>query len=648
MSMLGFIRILAAVSTLAGLAAHAWLSPDGSALRWATPAAAIAGVLGGRWLPRATARAAFGTAHVWPLAVFLATGSLDINAIIVWVALLTGLALAIAPVGRWSVPPTWALPIAAWAAILALGWPLVVWRELDFTTATLGANVSSNGVWAAPPRISAMFVLLSVVPQATALLLFDALWARYGRGSWPAFARDIVWPMTAGTAAAIGVGLWQGFVDLRWINPGVWPGLGRAGGPMFDANAFGAIAALWGSLAAGTLILIGRRGSVAAGVVLLFTSGAAVWVSGSRTALAGWFVSVLSLAVALVRLSHIGRRAVVIGLVVLAVLAAGAVRAGGSGTAIHRLWQTLPVATGDSLSTFAVDMWERNGYGVAAVAMLREVPLTGVGPGAFPLFAPDYAKLARDLTIPPDNAQNWWRHQIAELGFLGALPAVLCSLLVAATAWSLLRSRSQPPQAMLLAGATAAVGFMGMVGPPTAHPIVLETAVVLFFWAGSLVWSSDAPAPASARGRGASMLLLVLPIVWAALTLRTAWLELRPPYRAEHIGWGYGYGFGAPEPVAGGERRWAGSHAVGVIPAAGRRLVLEIEAASESIASGPLHVRVRDRHRVVCESDRRTTDPFTCVVDAPPESDWLMVQIDASPADAAPTDRVMRVTSRWE
>jgi hypothetical protein len=51
--------------------------------------------------------------------------------------------------------------------------------------------------------------------------------------------------------------------------------------------------------------------------------------------------------------------------------------------------------------------------------MTREHPLTGIGAGSYRIIAPDYGRALLNDALPPDNAQNWWRHQIAELGVFG-------------------------------------------------------------------------------------------------------------------------------------------------------------------------------------------------------------------------------------
>ena len=54
--------------------------------------------------------------------------------------------------------------------------------------------------------------------------------------------------------------------------------------------------------------------------------------------------------------------------------------------------------------------------------MIGEHPLLGVGVGSFHLLTADYGALTGyEGHLVPDNAQNWFRHQLAEFGILGGL-----------------------------------------------------------------------------------------------------------------------------------------------------------------------------------------------------------------------------------
>lgn len=649
-AVLSSTRVFVALSTVAAVAAHGWLSPDGSVLRWITPTALLVGALSG-WLWRRGAQTLiFALAHVWPLIVFLVAGVTDPNALVSWVALLLGLAVVASPAKRWSLPRPWLVPVAAWAVLLALGWPIVVWRELDFTLVAFQSN-TINGLFASSPRQTAAFLTSTTLSQLSAILVIDWLWATYARRDDSSFSREVLGPITVGTSLAMLIGLYQGLVQIDWLNVGVWPRLGRATGTFFDANAFGAIAALWGAPVAGAMLLQGRRWIVGVGATLFPVSGIAVWVSGSRTALVGWLIVTGGLTVALLFRTRVSRHGIGVGLVTLALLVMLGARLGGPGTAVHRFWETLPAPTIDSAATFARTMWERDGYGIAAVRIIQDFPLTGVGPGSFQLFAPDYAFITIRKVIPPDNAQNWWRQQVAELGWLGSVSPIWCSLLVALLVVRLLRIGSENPVAVLVGATVAALGAMSLVAPPTPHPLILQTVAVVLYCAVRLGLSEGDRAKHEARRAPAAgtvlLVVCVLPLVWTGLTLRSAVVNLRPPFRAHRIGWLYGYGFSASEPIPGGEQRWAAYRAVGVVPAAGRRLLLTLEPAIDSAVAKPIRLRVHDRRQVVLDTERAVPGPVLCTVEVASGERWVMVQID-SDGLAEAGDRALRVTARWE
>ncbi|HSF02986.1 MAG TPA: hypothetical protein VLA62_08245, partial [Solirubrobacterales bacterium] len=334
MPLLNGARVVAAISTLGAIGAHAWLSPDTGGLRWATLAALATGIVGGGLWRRGTEAIVLGLAHVWPLAVFGVTGRVDANTVAIWMAALLGLALAGSPIDRWSLPPAWRVPVSAWALVLALGWPIVLWRELDFTLVTYGQADVPNGMLSAPARLAAQAATGMTMAQLTALLVMDWLHYRvrgmrgvrgiqhpaYQQPTDPAnptvlgpFLREVVLPLTVGTVVAMLVGLYQGLVDLSWMSVEPWPRLGRAAGAFFDANAFGAVSALWGALVAGVCLVIGTARLRLAGAMLLALSAAAVWVSGSRTAFVGWLIVSGGLGLSLARIGRVSRTVAMAG-----------------------------------------------------------------------------------------------------------------------------------------------------------------------------------------------------------------------------------------------------------------------------------------------------------------------------------------------
>ena len=151
-----------------------------------------------------------------------------------------------------------------------------------------------------------------------------------------------------------------------------------------------------------------------------------------------------------------------VAVIVLLLIDRGAARSARSSA-----WRRRPLAS--------ADLWTRGGYGTVATRMIRDYPLTGVGIGSFNWMAADYWRRDRErASLPFDNAQNWWRHQVAELGLvaIAADPA-----LVVLIAWLVLTQahragatdRNRRRCAASLIGLGASPRCLAM---PTQNPIV--------------------------------------------------------------------------------------------------------------------------------------------------------------------------------
>ena len=110
--------------------------------------------------------------------------------------------------------------------------------------------------------------------------------------------------------------------------------------------------------------------------------------------------------------------------------------------------------------------------------MIWELPLTGVGVGSYHWLAPDYSRVAFNQELPFDNAQNWWRHQLAELGMLGALPVLAWSIIIA---WQTLRGarRARGDHVATVRGLLLGLGLASLLGMPTQDPAVLTAFFLL-------------------------------------------------------------------------------------------------------------------------------------------------------------------------
>ena len=443
---------------------------------------------------------------------------------------------------RWSFPPPWRFPLVGWALVLALSWPIVVARELNFSPALLGEYEFLNPGVGWPPPLVALWIVHVFLIQIIGILWFDWLWSAYGGERRQPFERQILLPIGGTVLVACGVGLYQGLVDIHWLSGGPWPEIGRATGTLLDANVFGMVAALWAPLfVAGGLAVVPRLGTRTAmwlgGIGLLIASGG-VWVSGSRTAFLALAVGVtLIVAPVCRRLASRDTRPLpaVLGTVALLVFAAFAVLVFASSTGpAERLRELLPPPSFESAQGLARTLWNRGWYGPAADLMIREHPFVGVGIGGYHPLVDQYSRRA-GWPAPFDNAQNWYRHHLAELGLIGSIPWILWVILFTGF---LLRTRGTGEQrfpAAVVRGPLVALGIVSLLGVPAQSPVVTLTFWTFAFWFIRLAGSSGVRAfplasAASDRLRWAAVMAVVT--LYAAGTFCVAYVDLRVPYRA--------------------------------------------------------------------------------------------------------------------
>jgi hypothetical protein len=521
----------AAVAAQAWLLGRAWAPLPQLALLIVAGTAALA------WFDRRAVALVLVFAYVFPALIWFASGLRPVSFGILWMAGLLGAMLPDALRTSWHVPTRWRGALVLWALIVVVTVPVLVLRELDFFPGLFYVSGA--------PRFAIMWILHVALILVLGILWFDWLFGARDLD----FHAGVATPLAASAAVMAAVAAYQLFVDFFFLNPGLFGAIGRAPGTVFDANVSGAVGALW----IGGVLLWGRRlGStrpwlVAAGFALAWI---AVWASGSRTAfvsaaLVTGFAAV-SLAIQLrrgtIRLSP-RRLAVVAAAVVglLLVLLVGGANQQVVGP-VARLWDQLPEpdATVASWRVLAETLWTRGGYGLAANAMIQEFPFFGVGVSFFH----DLTQYAGPIfRLAPDNAQNWYRHQLAEFGIIGSLGWI--AWVIAFAYFVLRRHRDAPPAAWTARGVLVAFALISLVGMPGQDVSVVITFWTMAFWYVSLV---GIPPQQPALSRRAWGMILAIVVIHAAGTLHLAATRLRPPVRAQHYGIPYAYGFYAPEP----------------------------------------------------------------------------------------------------
>jgi hypothetical protein len=515
-------RVSVQASIVAAVAAGCWLLQTGSG---SLAVAALVVYVGTALL----ARFAFAAAAV--LVLFFAYTHTGVTALLLpsfspasfWLAALAGATSGGCSWTEWRAPRGWRWPLMLWLVGVAISWPIIAGREADFSVLLPGDGVS--------------FAILTAISVMSAGLWLDTAL------TWdlPTIERRVGWPLVASALVAAAAVFYQSFVDLTWLNSEVWIRLQRAPGLMGDANPMAVAAALSAPLA---LLLLRGRTRLPIGIAIALLLWSAAWLTGARSVVLLSGAGAIGLIGGAVAARTTARRA---AWVAVAAVAAGTVivlllSRTSIGGPIARLASTLPLDR--PLALLYEVAWRRDGYGVAAVRAIREHPWSGVGLGAFYTVSSYFYRLEGGPLIPPDNAQNFWRHALAERGLL-AFPAVVGFTIAVVR---LLARRAEPAllaYAWTLKALTIGLGLVLMFGLPVQNAAIALTAASLLAWLHAAVAPRDAASqPLSLMAVG---LMWVLAASGAAIDLWHARTDLRPPWRAARIGALYSYGFGEAE-----------------------------------------------------------------------------------------------------
>ena len=79
----------------------------------------------------------------------------------------------------WRLPPRWRWPLIAVALVVAIGWPIVIWRETDFNFALLDNYRVANTSGGVAPPLALIGILDTAIARLLGLLWFDCLYAPY-------------------------------------------------------------------------------------------------------------------------------------------------------------------------------------------------------------------------------------------------------------------------------------------------------------------------------------------------------------------------------------------------------------------------------------------------------------------------------------
>ena len=557
---------------------------------------------------------------------------------IVWLAGLAGSLLRTTQWSRWTMPFPWNVLIGGWALALSLSWPVLVAREIGFRLSGFhdAGAINSWSLMSAPQ--AAVWILYVVLAQLIGVLWFEWVREKAAQLKSPILLMNGLW---AGATVSSTVAVVQGTLDLGFLSTEFWASLRRATGTMLDANSYGVCAAL-----AAPIGFLGMRvlapHAPAAAVAVFAINFAGMWLSGSRTALfTCGLIGAAALMVGLWRerrtpTSAMTQTAMWSTVGVIAVLAVVLVTATAS-----PIQRALDIPSGrEGLAS----LWNRGGYGPIALRMTREFPLTGVGAGSYRILAPDYWRAMANDALPLDNAQNWWRHQIAELGVFGGALIIAFSVLVA---WRAIAGRerdSDVVSASTVRGLLIGLGVTSFFGMPTQNPLVLYWFLALVAWFGWLVPDPPLHRETHAREpRVAWVVAAALAVAYAAGHVVLAAGPLNPAQRAQRASRDYVIGAYPPEPLPeGNEFRWTGRDARFIWAAKTRYMAIRLWAHHPDIASKPVHVTVTSPCGLLFDEDL-TSDASMSLGIALPEGQRTLeatvrVSRTWSPADAGEPD----------
>ena len=527
-------------------------------------------------------------------------------------------------------------------------------------------RVSNTSIGISPWQVG-LNVTYFAVGHNLGILFIDALCRWYG-GARDLFRRHVLVALVAATTLAAVIAVYQGFVDLTFLNRPFWSYMLRASGTLGDANKLGSVIAFW---TVGAIVLARRRSAPWSAVLTfaaLMLGIATVWVSGTRTGLVAVAVSIGIALVEAVRHWRASRssridikRTAVIGAVAVAAVVGTVVvlQRASTHTVIQRGSLNYVPFIGEYgvIKSINILLWERFGYGPAAIEMIKEHPIDGIGVGTFHALVIDYGRVVgypseEHLNIlATDNAQSWFRHIIAEFGLIGSIPMLWWCVVFA----MMLFSRPQPGGDRLSAGMLRGV-LIGFAIASTFGMAAQSIAIVITFWV-FVFWflieqrpseTADAARQPARWSKPALIAAAALIVVHAGMTTVDAFGDLRPRERAQRWDWFYRYGFVHPddvEPDPGGNpvgRRWTTKQSLAVIPVKGRVLKFVAWVDHPDADVNPVQVRVWADSALLYEGELKRS-PLFLDIPAKPGEKYMVLETSIDrlfrPSDSGGRDR---------
>jgi hypothetical protein len=613
-------KLIVFTATAIALVAQAWFASRGWSALLPITIGLSAGAAIAAALDRRTIAASLVCAYVFPALINVGHGLYLVEYDVLWMAPLFA---AMTPDGirtPWRIPTRWRGALISWALVVTVGVPIVAWREIDFNRA-----IHSPMPYAA--LSSGATVGVSWILHVGLILLLGILWFDWLFSvSETDFMNAVVAPLAVSALILTAASAYQMLSDVSFLNQTAFGALKRATGTLYDANVAGAVAAMWvgGTVLATSWLRLLRWPAVMLGVVMAWI---AIWGSGSRNALvAGVIASIFNLTAFYAAERHARARSAVRRLVFASAAALALlvvlVRADVLTTSpIERVLTMVSAPSVGSVRTLLSELWNRNGYGTVANAMIRRFPLVGVGVGSFHSFVSGFVP---GKPLPPDNAQNWYRHQLAEFGLIGSLGWMVW---VVAFGSFVLRRETAAPRVWSGRGILVALALISFVGMPTQHVVATFT-----FWTAAFWYTSIVGVPASRPlGQWAWLLVLAVPIAYGIGTANLGASQLSVPGRLEYMGPPHSFGFYWPESDgSGGQFRWAKRVAAAIVDLPTSWMILTVRVNHFDISSRPVDAYVWCDGVPVIKTHLQSTAPASARVHMPDGTKRVLIETWAS------------------
>jgi hypothetical protein len=295
------------------------------------------------------------------------------------------------------------------------------------------------------------------------------------------------------------------------------------------------------------------------------------------------------------------------------------------------------------LGSVVAELWNRNDYGKTSGQMLAAFPFVGVGVGTFNALVTDYSLIFNGMLVDPDNAQNWFRHQLVEFGLVGSIGWIIWVILFLGVIVRRVPANGHEMSVRVIKAALVGLGLASMLGMPTQSPSLLLTFWTLVFWCTTLTGADQRARSAAGSPGWAWAGIWLLALVFMASTAYVGVKTLRVPYRALQADWGYVYGLHDLErPATADAFWWTHQRSVSVVPAEGRFLKITFWVHHPDLATTPVRVKIWRASQLIFDQSVSTATPIVRYVRLTDGAPRMMIETWVSrtftPADRGGSD----------